>query len=1302
MWGNISGVVGAAISKVQEIQTELESQLDAAVNVEEGTNVIGVNKRPSPKNDISEESSSQTINIEKETTCSKAIGREKIENTTTKISSSTSVDSFYASGKIDKKFNEGESQLSEITLESKSPKIKLKGKSIKKSTSGDNSITNLPIQDNSSNNNKVSVDHSTTNKPVNDNTSNNNKVNEKALLQQSHRAAAELENVHKINNKKIFKMKEEFENEIFELNNKHKIELEDGITTALEKEKSDYLEELSNLRTFWSAEKDELNKQIKTIEEKNLDTIESIKKSHENKLLKQLSEHKKEIDELMNKTSSQSSENLATTSAAIESKQRLEDKMKLANSRISELEMSLKESRVNLDIATKSSIDSSSLLVEIKQNSEKQLLLANTKINELKQTLDSEIKNSADLAEIELNRTINQLQILKDNVTELEAANLKSSQSLLEKSSSFQESQNNLERQIFTSNNKIKELETSLLDFQQNSNETNVKAETSSIPPVKGQKLKIALDKISELELQLIDSNSELLNEKKKMENFESDLLLSTEKVFSLSEKNKISNDKINDINKELKILSIAKDSSDDQVKSLQIEFNNLEIALSKSQNEVFTFKDEVEDYKTLLSTSDDTLKASLYKISELEMSQKNSTEEEQSSNDKIEQFEISIQNYKVEIANEIQNKKEIEEQLETLEDQLDAALTRIEKVESSLRSAHNNSKIEKEELNKQLLKFEEKTKISSYEINRLNELCIQSNKFEEENKLIQIELLDTKNKLIELNEELSNNKINKINEENNDIMIELKNNLKLLEEKNESSFITIEKQENMILELNKDIKRQSEIVSDRERSLESLVIKMSEAHKILEQTQRKLSDLQDESKEKDNRLHEMQTASVGDADMKKLVSKLQDSVKEKHEQLAEFQSEGQILAKKQSDMEKGLRKKNGELKEKDKEIDGLKESKIQLNKAIEEMSELVRKHENESSVSLKSLNAMQAVSQASSDKVSKIEIELNTKHDEIVNQKRALETSWAECNELKRSVQELKAERDDLRKQIGEGTSNMRETESSRRDIEQREAVLRATSKQLQESLQRQMQESSGREERLREEVNEMRKRWHDAITSRDSLAADLGSATAPLLRQISSLQEGIRSKTESWQILESSLSERALRAESASEIAEHKKAILDEQLLNNKQQITSISNRLNDALINVQTNEDLVSKCKRVESNNLERVKELESKLSLESGHKQSLQTSLKELESRYKLDIQDSKECYDSSSKKFEKEISNYEEEIKELRSQLMDIQTKQQKDHNNGRNVKNINKDFDITIPVKSKSYSGLPETLPSKY
>jgi TATA element modulatory factor len=98
-------------------------------------------------------------------------------------------------------------------------------------------------------------------------------------------------------------------------------------------------------------------------------------------------------------------------------------------------------------------------------------------------------------------------------------------------------------------------------------------------------------------------------------------------------------------------------------------------------------------------------------------------------------------------------------------------------------------------------------------------------------------------------------------------------------------------------------------------------------------------------------------------------------------------------------------------------------------------------------------------------------------------------------------------------------GANRATETESFRRDLEQREAILRATNKQLQDSLQRQMNESNMREERMREELTETRRRWQEAITSREALASEVGGATTPLLRQITALQETLRVKTDNWQ---------------------------------------------------------------------------------------------------------------------------------------------------------------------------------------
>ena len=161
----------------------------------------------------------------------------------------------------------------------------------------------------------------------------------------------------------------------------------------------------------------------------------------------------------------------------------------------------------------------------------------------------------------------------------------------------------------------------------------------------------------------------------------------------------------------------------------------------------------------------------------------------------------------------------------------------------------------------------------------------------------------------------------------------------------------------------------------------------------------------------------------------------------------------------------------------------------------------------------------MQAVSQASQDKLLKLEAELASKVDEIGVQKSALEKSWSEISDLKKIISELKAEKDDLVTQIGAGANKVVATETTRRELEQREAILRATNKQLQDSLQRQMNESVAREERMRNELNDTRQRWQEAVASREALASEVSGMTTPLLRQIATLQENLRVKSEGWQ---------------------------------------------------------------------------------------------------------------------------------------------------------------------------------------
>ena len=299
------------------------------------------------------------------------------------------------------------------------------------------------------------------------------------------------------------------------------------------------------------------------------------------------------------------------------------------------------------------------------------------------------------------------------------------------------------------------------------------------------------------------------------------------------------------------------------------------------------------------------------------------------------------------------------------------------------------------------------------------------------------------------------------------------------------------------------DLTKVKEALADRERALETAAKNLADLHRQQQELSTKVADLQSEIAEKDARLRQQQSLNAEEAELRKQLQKAQEYMKEQNERLAAFEHEGQTLAKKQGEMEKLVRKGKTDLKEKETEITKLKESKEQLMKAMQELQDLLKKHENDANNSAKSLSAMQAVSQASAEKLAKLEADINSKSDELASQRRALENAWSENNELKRAIADLKADRDDLRRQLGEGTSRVMETESSRRDIEQREAVLRATSKQLQESLQRQMQEAAAREERLRDEIIEMRQRWQEAVSSRENLAAELGNASTPLVRE-------------------------------------------------------------------------------------------------------------------------------------------------------------------------------------------------------
>ena len=166
------------------------------------------------------------------------------------------------------------------------------------------------------------------------------------------------------------------------------------------------------------------------------------------------------------------------------------------------------------------------------------------------------------------------------------------------------------------------------------------------------------------------------------------------------------------------------------------------------------------------------------------------------------------------------------------------------------------------------------------------------------------------------------------------------------------------------------------------------------------------------------------------------------------------------------------------------------------------------------------------------------------------------------------------------------------------------------------------------------------MRKRWQEAISSRENLATELSASTAPLLRQISQLQETIQTKTTVWQSVESSLSENAFKAEkSAAENSkkaidlEEKNANLQEQLRQSNLKKTQFQETINTLEIQIKTKEE-----QNLALN--DQIRDLQSQLYFEIGQKQSFQTSLHELEIRKNIELSELKELLDETVQKNQK--------------------------------------------------------------
>jgi hypothetical protein len=229
------------------------------------------------------------------------------------------------------------------------------------------------------------------------------------------------------------------------------------------------------------------------------------------------------------------------------------------------------------------------------------------------------------------------------------------------------------------------------------------------------------------------------------------------------------------------------------------------------------------------------------------------------------------------------------------------------------------------------------------------------------------------------------------------------------------------------------------------------------------------------------------------------------DSMSQKDEIITALRMEGEKLARKQADMEKAVRSAKSEARELRTLLEETTLSKDDGLERISALEELLAGTKEALS------SARQGEHQAE-----KLESELRQVRDESERRQATIISMEQQQKELKLKVKDLQTELEEARK----GAAVESEHERKKLMKEQQQLV-----KDLENTIRVTEREAAMREDALRHEVEELRKRWQDSVRRADSLAIDIQSSTAPLLRQLDSLNKQNRTRATASAELETQL---------------------------------------------------------------------------------------------------------------------------------------------------------------------------------
>lgn len=420
-----------------------------------------------------------------------------------------------------------------------------------------------------------------------------------------------------------------------------------------------------------------------------------------------------------------------------------------------------------------------------------------------------------------------------------------------------------------------------------------------------------------------------------------------------------------------------------------------------------------------------------------------------------------------------------------------------------------------------------------------------------------------------------------------------------------------------------------------REEQLMNKGTQLNELQLLLEtrdeQHKKKLMETKEEAKKRILRAKER--CEAAEAKLAARSSGDSDNLQKKQLIIDELMEEGQALAKKQSVMERAVRDATAETRALTEELQQETEEKEKALKKIQELETTC----NTLKDSLTS--ARKGESQAG-----KLE-------NDLLSARADAEEKAGTILSLQQRLKELTVESKDLQQQIDETRK------SAAHEAQQEKTSMRKEHNDLIGDLEQKLRtterEAGVREDALRHEISEIRKRWQDSVRRADALSMDIQSSTAPLLRQLESMERQSR-----------------LRATNSAELESRLRSDLEEAVIENERlskESSEMRSRLSMLERSIGVRDQDLSKAKATlseQARDLDNLRRQEEKLIAEAEAKQVEYEKVERLanegvarvRSEMSKTVTDSEERYRGQIDKLQKELVVEKDKREQLEAQV----------------------------------------------